>query len=58
MYKKNIWKDASNEKFNDIMQFCDDYKNFLSYSKTERLVVKPVLSYKGFCFKSILGESI
>ena len=40
MYKKNIWKDASNEKFNDIMQFCDDYKNFLSYSKTERLVVK------------------
>lgn len=40
MYKKNIWKDASNEKFNDIMQFCDDYKNFLSYGKTERLVVK------------------
>lgn len=40
MYKKNVWKDASNEKFNDIMLFCDEYKDFISYGKTERLCVK------------------
>lgn len=39
MYKKNIWSNASDDKFNDIMNFGSDYMEFLSYGKTERLCV-------------------
>ena len=51
MFKKNIWKNASNEKFNDIMTFGDDYKDFLSFGKTERLCVNKAVELstaKGF----------
>lgn len=39
MYKKNVWKDASLEKVNDIMSFNEDYKKFISLGKTERRCV-------------------
>lgn len=38
MYRKNAWN-----KYDDkapVMEFCEGYKNFISYGKTERLVVK------------------
>lgn len=40
MYAKNIWLDADDQKKEQIFSFCEDYKSFLSYGKTERLVVK------------------
>jgi len=51
MYSKNIWKDASQEKVNAIMNFCEDYKHFISVGKTERICVKEALKIaesKGF----------
>lgn len=51
MYSKNIWKDASQEKVNAIMNFCEDYKHFISVGKTERTCVKEALKIaesKGF----------
>lgn len=51
MYSKNIWKDASQEKVNAIMNFCEDYKHFISVGKTERMCVKEALKIaesKGF----------
>lgn len=51
MYSKNIWKDASQEKVNEIMNFCEDYKHFISVGKTERICVKEALKIaesKGF----------
>lgn len=39
MYAKNIWVDASKEKKEEIFKFSKDYIDFLSYGKTERLVV-------------------
>ena len=50
MYRKNAWK-----KYGDdtkvVMDFADDYKAFLSFGKTERLVTKEaieLLEAKGF----------
>ena len=40
MYQKNIWKDADATKTEKITAFCEDYKKFLSYAKTERLAVE------------------
>ena len=57
MYSKNIWKDASQEKVNAIMNFCEDYKHFISVGKTERICVKEALKIaesKGF--NSIVGR--
>lgn len=51
MCSKNIWKDASQEKVNAIMNFCEDYKHFISVGKTERICVKEALKIaesKGF----------
>lgn len=51
MYSKNIWKDASQGKVNAIMNFCEDYKHFISVGKTERICVKEALKIaesKGF----------
>lgn len=51
MYSKNIWKDASQEKINEIMDFCENYKNFISVGKTERICVQEALKLaesKGF----------
>ena len=39
MYAKNVWKDSTPEKNNLIMAFCEDYKEFISIGKTERLCV-------------------
>ena len=39
MYSKNIWTEANEEKVKDIFKFNDEYKAFLSFGKTERLVV-------------------
>ncbi len=43
MYAKNIWADANNEKKEAIFAFCEGYKQFLSYGKTERLVVEEAI---------------
>lgn len=43
MYAKNIWKDADSKKRGEIFSFCDGYKDFLSYGKTERLVVEEAI---------------
>ena len=38
MYSKNVWKKYKNH--DEIMKFNEDYKEFISTSKTERLCVK------------------
>ena len=38
MYSKNIWKDASPEKIQAIMEFNEDYKKYITVGKTERLL--------------------
>lgn len=43
MYAKNIWLDADEAKEKAIGEFGEGYKNFLSYGKTERLVVKEAI---------------
>lgn len=51
MYNKNIWLNSSDEKIKDIFSFAEDYKNFISVGKTERLCVKEsikLLEEKGF----------
>ena len=40
MYSKNIYKDCTNEKLEAISEFCESYKDFISYGKTERLCVE------------------
>ena len=39
MYSKNIWKDATDNKFAEIMNFAEGYKKFITLGKTERLCV-------------------
>ncbi len=58
MYKKNAWKKYSDKKA--VMNFAEGYKDFLSFSKTERLAVKKsieLLESKGYknidSFKSL-----
>ena len=43
MYAKNIWLDADENKKKDIFAFNEEYKKFLTYGKTERLVVKEAI---------------
>ena len=40
MYAKNIYLNCTEEKKTLIKDFCEDYKDFLSKGKTERLCVK------------------
>ena len=40
MYSKNVWQSYSNKELKDVMAFADNYKKFLSISKTERCFVK------------------
>lgn len=40
MYQENIWKTADEKKAEKITSFCEGYKDFLSYAKTERLAVE------------------
>lgn len=39
MYTKNIYKYCSQEKIDLMNKFCEEYKNFISVGKTERLCV-------------------
>lgn len=36
MYKKNAWSKYNDKELNNLMTFCDEYKNFISLCKTER----------------------
>ena len=40
MYNKNAWEKYSDDEFKLVMKFNDDYKDFLSKGKTERLCVE------------------
>ena len=56
MYSKNAWEKYSEEEFNLVMKFNEDYKDFLSNGKTERKWVK-IAEENGFkelsTFKSL-----
>ncbi|HBS10838.1 MAG TPA: aminopeptidase [Firmicutes bacterium] len=66
MYNKNAWEKYENDSMDELMHFNDEYKQFISYGKTERLVVKEsieLLEKHGFkpieAFKSIkAGDKI
>lgn len=55
MYSKNIWQNATNEKVEAMMKFCEDYKDFITKGKTERICVTEALKvskdkgYKCIC---------
>ena len=42
MYKQSVWK-KYNGNYKEIMDFAEDYKDFISFGKTERLCVKKTL---------------
>ena len=44
MYSKNIYKNCNQDKINAINNFCEDYKDFISAGKTERLCVDLALN--------------
>ena len=39
MYAKNAWKKYDCEQLNKVMEFNEEYKQYLSLSKTERASV-------------------
>lgn len=43
MYRKNAWKEYTDEQIKSVMDFNEGYKNFLSNGKTERLCVQQTL---------------
>lgn len=43
MYRKNAWKEYTDEQIKAVMDFNEGYKNFLSNGKTERLCVQQTL---------------
>lgn len=44
MYKKNAWEKYQERQMDELMKFADEYKAFLSYGKTERLVVEETIA--------------
>ena len=51
MYAKNAWKKYSGEKLNELMAFNEEYKDYITKGKTERLCVKEAVKLaeeKGF----------
>lgn len=51
MYSKNAWEKYDNEKLDELTKFNEEYKNFITFGKTERLVVAEsikLLEEKGF----------
>ena len=51
MYAKNAWKKYSGEKLNELMAFNEEYKDYITKGKTERLCVKEAIKLaeeKGF----------
>lgn len=54
MYAKNIWKDLPEGKKDKIFTFAEEYKTFLTASKTERLAVKETVKLaEKYGFKNI-----
>ena len=43
MYAKNAWKKYEGKKMDELMNFCQNYIDFLSSAKTERLCVEKAL---------------
>jgi len=37
MYRKNAWEKYNEKQIKEVMKFAEDYKDFISYAKTERL---------------------
>lgn len=44
MYKKNAWDKYQEEHLDELLKFAEEYKEFLSYGKTERLVVEETVA--------------
>ena len=44
MYNRNVYNDATADKISKITDFCDDYKDFLSKGKTERMCVTEIVA--------------
>ena len=44
MYNKNIYDAITDEKMEALMSFAEEYKEFLSYAKTERLATKKAVA--------------
>ena len=43
MYAKNVWEKYNEEQIKEIMDFNEDYKNFITKGKTERLCVSEAI---------------
>ena len=43
MYHKNAWLKYDKKEVKEVMKFAEGYKDFISYGKTERLVVKEAI---------------
>lgn len=43
MYAKNTWNKYKDNHYQDIMDFCEGYKHFITVGKTERAVVKETI---------------
>ena len=57
MYHKNAWLKYDKKEVKEVMKFSEGYKDFISYGKTERLVVKEsieLLNKAGF----VLADNI
>ena len=37
MYRKNAWKEYSDEQMKAVMDFSEGYKDFITKGKTERI---------------------
>ena len=51
MYRKNAWEKYDSKELKSVMKFAEEYKSFITLSKTERLAVKEsvkLLEAKGF----------
>ena len=51
MYNKNAWEKYDDESLKELMEFSEEYKDFISLGKTERLCVKEAMKLakeKGF----------
>jgi len=44
MYNRNVYQDATKDKIAKITDFCEDYKDFLSKGKTERMCVTEIVA--------------
>ncbi|MDO7787273.1 aminopeptidase [Desulforamulus aquiferis] len=42
--RKNVWEEADTKKYQDIMNFAEEYKDFISNSKSERACVRQIVA--------------